>query len=861
VDYTSDGPLSEPWRTTWSWILEKWRTQVRLDLSEETYTIQRLIKRGERTGNLIERIVDLVRPIVKVEPPFIWRAVSGQSRACPRALHDLISVRLTSGRLVFPEHIALGEIDEPWFLKELGHAVEAAVIKGIDIGRRIGWDEEEDGGFWRLGGLSRVYLVRPSGLGDDRGDPDGHSNGIAPSVKILHAMVTHLVEHDEKEARNFVDRWRAMRFSPVHTRLWAAVAVDRRLATAGEVGEFLRSCNDREFWAIHSYPEVAEVRARRFSELSDSDQATVLRRLKKRPPRRHWPRKGERLIVDGQRSYWAARELRRIELAGGCLPPNSALTLRFFPELREMSRLDEGFPEGIHFESVSRSPDSDSGFDFLKGEMRLKALEAALRSREAGLADPSSGAHYWLRLPGSAAAIVTDLESLPEAGGGYTSVWAAFANAHMPPTGTLDNSVVGSGSVRNLAERVLGLLIRLPEDAARSALGGITYWMSRWQMVIRDSKSLSEVWAKLWPLAVDAANEQQEDDRAESSNAVSKDERNVELTDSRHLTTPVGQLVGVFVAKSFALKPADRPFDQDRELRRMRDLIAAASGRPWLIALPRMLRIFDWFLRADRDWTRDHLITPLLSDDPEILPLWQAVAHRTLFTAELQEIGAGVLRRVTDSRLRRDTRESLAWSLVMEALHALREEREPAVSYPNVQQMLRSVDDEVRAYAASGVQRFVSELSDEKSDAYLSSPEELFWRAAKPFIETVWPQEHSLSTQGVSQSFVRLPAACGEEFGRAVATIGRFIVPFPCWWLGDYGLDSAGEDSPGFTQIDNREKAEALLLLLDGTIGSTQDAVVPLNLDQALDHVRKLAPRIKTDPRYRRLAALARRNG
>jgi hypothetical protein len=105
-----------------------------------------------------------------------------------------------------------------------------------------------------------------------------------------------------------------------------------------------------------------------------------------------------------------------------------------------------------------------------------------------------------------------------------------------------------------------------------------------------------------------------------------------------------------------------------------------------------------------------------------------------------------VLERATDRRLGRETRQSLVFSLVLEGLHSFQEKRSPMVPLAKIQQMIRSIDDEVRAFGAGAIQRFVQE-SSARVEGHPTPPsrEELFRSAAKPFLQQVWPQERSLS--------------------------------------------------------------------------------------------------------------------
>ena len=216
--------------------------------------------------------------------------------------------------------------------------------------------------------------------------------------------------------------------------------------------------------------------------------------------------------------------------------------------------------------------------------------------------------------------------------------------------------------------------------------------------------------------------------------------------------------------------------------------------------------------------------------------------------------------RATDTQLGRETRRSLVFSLVIECLHAFWEERDPAIPYARTQQMLRSLDDEVRAHGAGAIQRFVHDVS--APTEHLPNPpsrEALFRSAAAPFLQQVWPQERSLATPGVSQALADLPATARAAFVEAVAVIERFLMPFDCWSMSDFGLfgEEAGEAK--LSSIDDREKAGAFLRLLDITIGVAETSVIPTDLADALDQIHRTAPNLTETQAFRRLATAARR--
>jgi hypothetical protein len=851
--------LIEPWAAAWRLIEESWSAGAFEEGSSTAiYEVQERLRAGDRSGAIISAIVNLVAPRLKVEPIDSWRWQFIKKPRHPRTFEDLLSASLTSGHLVDLQVLELGSLADVPFLKALATALEGALNHGLDIGRRLGWDGQRR--LWQLGDLGRVYYVTPSSRDDEGQDPDAYHRGIAPTVKLLHAVVARIAEINPETALPFVQRWRLMG-SAVHIRLWAAAARDPDLASGEEIGAFLSSVDERRFWDLHVFPEIAEVRATRFNAINDQTQKVIVTRLCKGPPREHWPKKADVRKVKTARVYWSVRELKRIEVAGGQLPSSAKAWLKArigeFPELRDMD-IEEGFSEGTTVRSVTRQP--DDRYDTLDGVARLQALEAAFgSSRGSWDDDPSESADDWLRQPESSARVISDLEAAKDRVNEFPKVWSRFGWTHSPK-----QPDTASGAQRDLqgeADRVLALLSHVSDHTLSTAIEGVSNWLDSWSRQVVASPTGLQVWLRVWPVAVKATNaapeEEDEIDLSVTARAVDNDQEPMDLDT---LNTPVGKLMTVFLSACPSLKQEPDPFAGASAARRMRDTAIDASGRSGLIVQHRMIEALPYFLNADRAWTQKHLIVPLLNDDGSSLALWRAIARRTHFTEVLRIIGGAMAERATDRRLGRDTRQRLSFSLVVEALHAFREKRDPAVPNSRLQQMLRTLDDEVRAHAANAVQQFVHDLSLEQFDNPIPpSAAEIFRSAVGPFLRDVWPQERSLATPSVSRAFSDLPATSGDAFAEAVEAIERFLVPFDCWSMIDYGLYGDHDDVKKLSVIDDESKATAFLRLLDLTIGTSEGAVIPRDLTDALDQIRSVAPQLVDSVAFRRLTTAARR--
>ncbi len=856
LDRKDGRKISEPWQSAWGMIEEFWRNPIREEgpTSVAEYTLKSRIKAGDRSGALVAAIVNTVAPRIKVEPFSDVHLRYHKLPKRPKAVSDLFSVRLEGGKLLNLKVLMIADIEEADFLVSLAFSLDAAITKGLDISSRISTNKEYS--HWHFGGLYRAYYVTSAAEEDD---PDEFHHGIAPAVKLLHAVLSKLISLDAQLTKSFLDRLRTTG-SPIHHRLWAALAVDSRVTSAEEVGDFLCGLNAHQFWDLHDYPEIAELRARRFPELSQAFQLQLLARLKKGPPRSQFKWGADAAQITQIQLYWALRELRRIELAGTEIPEKyrnwMKSHLASFPEIEQMKSLDEGFLEGTKIYGVKSNPDSK--YDVLKGRARLRTLEEDLQSDSGHWENnPSRRASAWMQVAGNCSLVIDDMESAPEGGSAYPHVWEALGRDHTPKFHPENEANQEANEID--CSRVLDLLSNLNIKTVRHAIDGISQWLSSWQRILVLQPQAFSVWLKVWPIAVEATNTEHPSHKNEELALVLEHDQSRGSAELDTLNNPAGKLVGVFLAACPAVKPGEAPFFASSPIVLMLKEIEAVLGRSGSIVKYRLIEHLPYFLAASREWALSHLVPPLLDRSDDAVLFWSAVARQKLSLEVMEVLGPSIVERTTDLRLDRDTRKSLVFRVVIDCLYAYKDNREPAVNRPRVQQMLRSVDDEVRAHAAEAVQRFVKDLSAQDKVVGPSSAE-LFKAAAAPFLEQVWPQERSLASPGVSKAFSDLPATAKGSFAEAVSAIERFLVPFDCWSMLDYGLYGADEEEPRLLAINDAKKATAFLKLLDLTIGTSERAVVPYDLAIALQRIRSIAPSLEVKQSFRRLATAARKS-
>ena len=858
--------VAEPYATAWRLIKESWSdTTIRGRSALAFVTLRDRLGKGDRSGALVSAIVNLFAPGLEVkaieERP--WSPIERPRH--PRTFEDLLSANLTSvhlGNLNDYGDLNIDRVSEVPFLKELANALASAVQRGLDVVNRIYRTDESRPVPWES--PHRVHFVRPAGKDRDVGEAFGHeghepdlfNDGIAPSVKLLHEVVLRIAELDLQAATPFLRGWRFSE-SGVHRRLWAAIARDAQLVTADDVGDFLTTLSDYELWGLDEFPEMTELRAKRVREVRSDVQEGIVRRLCKGPPRELYARAAPAERVKAHRRYCAVREVKRVEVGGGIIMPKTRRwlleRLKEFPDLENVP-VDGGFSDAQTHPVPRLSPDPQ--FDLLEGEARLQALNDELSHD--GVHWTERAAKAWLRRTENAPLLLADLESLDGVGYEFQQVWDCFLSHHSPlPPKPNEKTLPQS---QDDANRVLRLLGNLSEATLAEAIWGVSHWLFSWRQYVIRSEHCLPVWLRTWPFAVDKTNAVAED----QSHVVFKSPDNYqESPDVDTLNSPAGKLIEVFLTTCQALVNDTRPFSDGSPARQMRDRIISAWGHSGLMARSRLAEHLPFFLRTDPDWAKQYLVGPLLADDIQSTALWRTVARRRAEPL-LELIPDNVMGRATDHRLGQEERESLVSCVVIEALNAFRDRRKPLVAEPRVSQMLRSADDETRLFAARAIRHFLEEGLGQEGE--IRSAGDLFHVAVKPLFQHVWPQESGLTTPDISREFSGLPAASDEAFAEAVNEIKRFLVPFDCGSMLEYGLygdvEAEGEVVPKLRQvIDNEQKACAFLKLLALTIGSSPEAMVPYDLSDALDRIETLDSGLITKPEFRRLSAAARRQG
>jgi hypothetical protein len=846
--------VKEPFRSAWFWLLESWLARPQAE-HDSQFRIRHRIRQSGIDGDALRQVVDLVRPWPRLKKLEGWRLYGGPAPPkVPRKLGDLVSISMSGGDLITLRDVGLQDLADPALADELADRLEAALLDGLYSARRLGWI---DGGFDRTAyDVRRVYRVPPTGVGDDKEpDPDTYRHGFAPVVKLLYEVVDLLGRINAKSARAHIAGWKKSEWALLR-RLWAGLARGRELVSADELADFFASLTDGQFWKPIEYPEFAELRARRFGDMNEAERLALETRIRALPPGSLWSRKTAAKDLRRYRHVRAAIELKRILVAGGHISDASRSWLADVAAKYEVPNVDA---VDFDFEPATLArwmPEGTEAFDAPDVRSALAKLETAFGNDEWD--DNANAAQSYVR------AHLSDLLELfsdsPELAAKSPGVWRQILQLQRPAVNASQDGAEAEEERNRAAElnkravKILQLLSSLPDHALPALVDGLSGWMAEWAETLKTDPAFAALWLRAWPAAVETTNKRAPPEEDEIGELLGERESDRgERLATAALNTAAGVMMTTFLRMCPNLKDVPHPFAGD-PLRRMREAAVRVAGPARLQVLHRFLSSLEYMRRADEEWTDRNLLDPLNKADAADVEIWDAVSRNPVLRYDtMRRIGKRMADVAHSDALPADARARLGERVVYRVLLDKNDSKEPSVPDEIVQQMLRLGTDRLRAASGRIIGVFV-ESEDRKS-----SPEERFRNVVKPFLESVWPKERTLASRSLSNALAELPAKSGAAFAEAVDAIERFLTPFDCWSLHDYGLYGHDVDGKKLREVNDTKEAAALLKLLDTTIGSEERAIHPLDLDRALVAIREADPKLVRDTRYARLSALVRR--
>lgn len=811
--------LSEPYITAWRCVIEAWRDGTADDPDMTAFEIKAAIARGVDPRLFLDAIVGLAAPRLRVRAR---SPLSAAPRGKPTEVGHLLTIDFEPDHHVKLDDIGLEGCTDRRVWDELLDRAEGVLFSGLHLSERLGQT-------WSANWITRVYPVE----GEGEEDPDAFRGSFMPITRLVAAALSRLAAVDPDAAAIRANGLAARRW-PIARRLWAFAAFDPAIVSGKSLGEWLAMLSDEEVWNAYQFPELVELRVRRYGEIPSPERRSFERRLRRGPPARLFRRDIGRAQRAERRIGDAFAELRRLQHSGADLTPASAAWLENHAHLENAREPDALYDKGDNFRQSSSGP----GLDLSRAEV-FAELDAALTEHPYtdGRAALDTVAAHWdsifHRIQSDTALLV------------HGRLVGALAFSLRDRLGAVDQNESEADNTTRVSAFV-DLLDQIPDSARPTAAPGVSYWFSSAVERLPGDVRLPPLWLAYWPFAALVTNtsERAEDD------GVFDPAPNEQLA-SEASNSAVGRMMTAY----FRLLPSGEAWRQafdDPNLARARDVILSTKGEAGRQGLYRLLLEVRFLNHVDSRWTQSRLLEPLGERDGVAPELWDAISRIDLLVPEaLAQIATEMARRITDVRLPMEVRARLAERLVLPVAIALRDGGEPPVSLESVQQLLRLGGVEVRRACARGLTRWVEAGNP---------PSAHFEQGVLPILEGGWPKDQSLQAPEIADAFAPLPAATETAFSEAVEALVDLLVPFDVWSLWEYRIYQKEDDGQRELKIPrNEQEARALLKLLDLTIGDEDDAIIPHDLDLALSGIVAHWRQGTQDRRFGRLAAFARR--
>ena len=817
------GKLPDFVSAAWQWIIRSWDNPDAQD-SYERLLFRRRAKSGHLSIGDIETFVSGARPIIEVKSrDSIDRLYDLRRDQNPKSMHDLLHFSITSADTDVSEAIGLlNDLDDSALI-QISLSLLAALVGMLFAAKEMGLvDGDADISLWQV---RRAYFVPPDQHPPGGGEPDRHSRGFAPSSKLIHHALSRLSHRQPDFVQGVMGAIKAQEFG-LCQRLWAALARDTKLVSGNEVAAFLSSLSHRDFWSAGSYPEYAELRAVRWNDAPSHSRTELEKRLRAGQPVSTMSRRLSTEQRASAKLHNAVAELSRIRSAGGEL---SKSTLRWLsntnvPQSVQLEKATDGFNRGV-IATWGRSS-SSAKFSPPRTDRLLPALQKAIGD-DIWSDDGQSAADY---VTNHASELIALLSADTKRPSRYAKIVDLLGHRIRPSGKEV------SADEQELARAMARLILSLSFDTIKLAANGLSEWLSSWSKHLRLKEDLAPTWLHVWDAAVESTNAEAPSD-------------DIEL---RALNTPTGKMVSAFLDVCPTVNGEVDPFF-NTVLGEMRDRLLRANGSAKEDVMYRLLSELTYFYQASPDWTLRELVEPL---SRSVSPSdWLSFSHSPSLPPPqvIRPLAASIELAVADRESSDEIRASIMRIAILHVVQQKADDLDPAFSDASLQQMLRLGGDSARIAA-------VRALADVGEGEQINAASELFDKVVEPFFLDAWPKETALVSKNLSKALVRLPAAYLGRYEEAVALVISYVSSFDCWSLWDFGLhESAEDETKKLGKLRSEGDALAFLSLLDKSVSGEDGAVIPHDIEQALQAIAAKSKRAEKDVRYQRLLTLARR--
>jgi hypothetical protein len=803
------------------------------------YDFKRKIDQGNPRLEDIDQFVECVRPRLRATELSSWAKAQEEVSDDPMRWvswefeNSLHSSYQQSARLSRSQY---NKIPLNLLLRQLERGT-SALETALSLARDIGWLGEERDLPNHL--VHRVFMPESQPRGrtaseDDKDrDPDSLNDDFAPIVRLLSSTLNTLAQKLDEATNRIIDRWKEQP-GGLFLRLFAFACWNPNLKSGQEVAAFLEGVNNHAFWRWIVFPEIASLRALRWSDLPADAKSRLEARLLNGPNNDAF--RSDHNIPESAIIFHRDHELARLVDAGLDVTEEFGRLVNARRERNsEFPRHIPSIEPGLPGARVSTVPEgSPNTFNAVPDAELLAALIESHERHHIGEGNDAEAFARTLtgkrRILERLAAAILDNETA-------ASVWQLLLSY---PHEKTEDAIAD----REVAEQTAKSALNLSQELLGRLAGQLCYWLDGTEEKIPKFVGADQLWSTLLPYAAELANGRGD------AGATGDIEGQADLTMAA-LNEPLGHLLSFFLRRCPTM-PAEGerpPLPSDFTV-----LVKRLAGRAKELLANRMAIQMNYFARADSVWLDEVVIEPMTLEGRASDRIWEAFAKygRVPPPGIWRRLQSFVFRRLSSSRLSPEAKRHLGEMSVIIWFWTKEGNNLFGLDAANLRSALGLASGDVRAAVAWRFSTFFHSENDQEESNM--SPAGLWRKVGPDFFKEVWPLEPTLQSSATANDFARIPAHTGPaHFADAVSTVLPYLQPFEVWSTStEFELDPKERTTNQIVETCPKET----LTLLAACISEHQRHIV-FDLKKILDQIVAASPDLQRDHRMRRLRKLA----